>query len=290
MDRQGGPGLGGVVRRRPGAIDATYREAMEAWRKSQADAVVRTVQHTESGDGKATTKTSIRTRSQCGNAAFLTRALAAATASWRLKGKPGLQGAEAIPPAAAPFAAPVPMTKPTDDEAQIPEPDTVEAETVEAEKARLEFLEKEDLEQMSHEELRDVAEGLKGVIDADGGTVAAEVVDQDVDHMNEDQLGEYRSRLFAAIEAVGELAAVRAIDTEDSPDKIRASSGKNPPLVVLRICSPDEIRASSGKNPPLVVPRTRSPGEFRASSGKNPPLVVLESRTLSTPRRHTPPE
>ncbi len=224
-------------------IDATYREAMEAWRKSQADAVVRTVQHTESADGKSTTKTSIRTQSQCGNAAFLTRALAAATASWRLKGKPGLLGAEAIPPAAALPATPGPATKPTDDE--IPEPDTVEAETVEAEKARLEFLEQADLEQMSHEELRDVAEGLKCVVEADGGTAAAELVDQDVEHMNEDQLRGYRTRLFAAIEAVGELAAFQAIDTAQDSQPGRNSSKFGQKSPVGGIEKPDIINTQT---------------------------------------------
>ena len=179
------------------------------------------------------------------------------------------------------------MTKPTDDEAQIPEPDTVEAETVEAEKARLEFLEQADLEQMSHEELRDVAEGLKGVIDADGGTAGG--------RGGGPGCGPHERRSAWRIPFVGCSQQSRPSANwpqsgQSTSPKIRASSGKNPPLVVLRICSPNEIRASSGKNPPLVVPRTRSPGEFRASSGKNPPLVVLESRTLSTPRRHTPPE
>ena len=241
---------------------------MEAWRKSQADAVVRTVQHTESGDGKATIKTSIRTRSQCGNAAFLTRALAAATASWRLKGKPGLQGAEAIPPAAAPFAAPVPMTKPTDDETQIPEPDTVEAETVEAEKARLEFLEQADLEQMSHEELRDVAEGLKGVVDADDGTVAAKVVDQDVDHMNEDQLGEYRSRLFAAIEAVGELAAVRAIDKPEDSSKF----GQKSPVGGVEDLQPERNSSKFGQESPVGGAEDSLPGRISSKFGQKSPV------------------
>ena len=173
------------------------------------------------------------------------RPMAAAMASWRLRGKPGPLSAEAISPAAAPAAAPVPTTKPTDDETQI-----TQSEAVEAEKARLEFLEKEDLEEMSHEELRDVAEGLKCVVEADGGTVPAEVVDQDVEHMDEDQLRGYRTRLFAAIEAVGEFAHSR----QSTP------------------------------------PRARNPDKIRASSGKNPPSVVLKGRTLSTPRQPTPPE
>ena len=195
-------------------IDTLFREAMQAWRKSQTDKVVRIVEHTESADGEATTKTSIRTQTQCGTAAYLTRAMAAAMASWRLRGKPGPLSAEAIAPegatAGAPAATPAPATNPTEDESHIPEAETAEAEAVETEKARLEFLEKEDLEGMTHEELRDVAEGLKCVVEAEGATVPAGVVGQDVEHMNEEQLCGYRARLFAAIEAVGELAAFPA--------------------------------------------------------------------------------
>jgi hypothetical protein len=153
--------------------------------------------------------------------------MAAAMASWRLRGKPGPLSAEAISPAAAPAAAPVPTTKPTDDETQI-----TQSEAVEAEKARLEFLEKEDLEEMSHEELRDVAEGLKCVVEADGGTVPAEVVDQDVEHMNEDQLRGYRTRLFAAIEAVGEFGAFQTIDTAEGsqPGQNSSKFGQKSPV------------------------------------------------------------
>ena len=136
-------------------IDTLFREAMQAWRKSQTDKVVRIVEHTESADGEATTKTSIRTQTQCGTAAYLTRAMAAAMASWRLRGKPGPLSAEAIAPKArrqAPAATPAPATNPTEDESHIPEAETAEAEAVETEKARLEFLEKEDLEGMTHEE------------------------------------------------------------------------------------------------------------------------------------------
>ncbi len=82
-------------------IDTLFREAMQAWRKSQTDKVVRIVEHTESADGEATTKTSIRTQTQCGTAAYLTRAMAAAMASWRLRGKPGPLSAEAIAPEGA---------------------------------------------------------------------------------------------------------------------------------------------------------------------------------------------
>ncbi len=217
-------------------IDTLFREAMQAWRKSQTDTEVRIIEHTESADGKATTKTSTRTQTQCGTAAYLTRAMAAAMASWRLKGKPGPLCAEAISPA----AAPVPLTKPTDDKVQI-----TQSETVEAEKARLEFLEKEDLEEMSHEELRDVAEGLKCVVEADGGTVPAEVVDQDVEHMNEDQLRGYRTRLFAAIEAVGELAAFQAIDTAEGSQPGQNSSKFGQKSPVGRVEDPQPGRNSS---------------------------------------------
>ena len=77
-------------------LDAIYREAMQAWRNSQSEIEVRLVQHTQPADGKATSKRSIRSQPQRGNAAFLTRATAAVMASWRLKGKPGPPSIDAI--------------------------------------------------------------------------------------------------------------------------------------------------------------------------------------------------
>ncbi len=77
-------------------LDAIYREAMQAWRNSQTDTEVRLVQNTQPADGKATSKRSIRSQPQRGNAAFLTRATAAVMASWRLKGKPGPPSIDAI--------------------------------------------------------------------------------------------------------------------------------------------------------------------------------------------------
>ncbi len=251
-------------------IDATYREAMEAWRKSQTDKEVRTVQHTESADGKVTTRTSIRTQTQCGTAAYLTRAMAAALASWRLKGKPGLLGAEA----AAPPATTVPATKPTDDETLIPELDTVDAETVETEKARLELLEKEDLEEMSHEELRNVAEGLKCVVEADGGTAAAEVVDQDVDHMNEDPLCGYRSRLFAAIESVGELDAFQTIDSaeESQPGQNSSKFGQKSPVGGAEESQPGRNSSKFGQKSPVGGVEESQPGRDSSKFGQKSPV------------------
>ncbi len=77
-------------------LDAIYREAMQAWRNSQSDTEVRLVQNTQPADGKTTSKRSIRSQPQRGNAAFLTRAMAAVMASWRLKGKPGPPSIDAI--------------------------------------------------------------------------------------------------------------------------------------------------------------------------------------------------
>ena len=144
MDRQGGPERGRDVRLRPARLDAIYREAMQAWRNSQSDTEVRLVQNTQPADGKTTSKRSIRSQPQRGNAAFLTRATAAVMASWRLKGKPGPPSIDAI--------------------------------------------------------------ANQRLIEAHGGTLPADVPNEDLENMSEDQLRDYRAWLSATIAAIDKLA------------------------------------------------------------------------------------
>ena len=120
-------------------LDAIYREAMQAWRNSQSEIEVRLVQHTQPADGKATSKRSIRSQPQRGNAAYLTRAMAAVMASWRLKGKPGPPSIDAIQP-----------------EVRI----EADGGTLPADAAN------EDLENMSEDQLRDYRARLSATIEA----------------------------------------------------------------------------------------------------------------------------
>ncbi len=68
-------------------LDAIYREAMQAWRASQAEMEVRLVEDTSGARGDPKKKNSVRTQPPRRNAALLTRATAAVMASCRLKGR-----------------------------------------------------------------------------------------------------------------------------------------------------------------------------------------------------------
>ena len=68
-------------------LDAIYREAMQAWRASQAEMEVRLVEDTLGARGDPKKKNSVRTQPPRRNAALLTRATAAVMASCRLKGR-----------------------------------------------------------------------------------------------------------------------------------------------------------------------------------------------------------
>ena len=77
-------------------LDAIYREAMEAFRASQADKETQLVTETETADGRPKKKQSVRTQSQSGNAAFLAKAIEAVNAICLLMGGgplPRIEGA-----------------------------------------------------------------------------------------------------------------------------------------------------------------------------------------------------
>lgn len=61
-------------------LESIYREAMEAWRDSRANKETRLVEDVTTADGRAKQKSSVRTESQCGNAALLGKAMEAAKA------------------------------------------------------------------------------------------------------------------------------------------------------------------------------------------------------------------
>ncbi len=198
-------------------LDAIYREAMQAWRNSQSEIEVRLVQNTQPADGKATSKRSIRSQPQRGNAAFLTRATAAVMASWRLKGKPGPPSIDAI--------------------------------------------------------------ANQRLIEAHGGTLPADVPNEDLETMSEDQLRDYRARLSATIAAIDELAEFRASTPtirRPPPRRRRPSPRVRHPSPRVRHPSP-RVRRPSPRvrhRPPRVnhpPPRVRPRSKIRASSGKVPP-------------------
>ncbi len=64
----------------------------------------------------------------------------------------------------------------------------------------------------------------------DGGTRPADTANEDLRHMNQDQLRAYRARLSATIEAIDELAELPALDDDDSPsalEDLAACHGKS---------------------------------------------------------------
>ena len=141
----------------------------------------------------------------------------------------------------------------------------------------------------THEELRDVAEGLKCVVEADGGSVPAEVVDQDVEHMNEDQLRGYRTRLFAAIEAVSELAAFQAIDTAEDPQPGRNSSkfGQKSPVGGSEDSQPGRNSSKFGQESPMGGSEDSQPGRNSSKFGQKSPVgSVGKPDIANTPTTH----
>ena len=152
-------------------LDSIYREAMEAWRKSQTDIQVRLVEQIEAAGGEPRKRRSVRTQSQRGNAALLTRAMAAVMASCRLKG-------QIVPSAAADLdegASPAETT--LEDGVQIPKPGTIAAERWWLEVSA------DSVPMMTPGELYEVAWRLGNVIEAEGGTVPPELEKQNLEQM-----------------------------------------------------------------------------------------------------------
>ena len=131
-------------------------------------------------------------------------------------------------------------------------------------------------------------------IDADAGTLPADVPNEDLENMSEDQLRDYRARLSATIEAIDELADFRA----PTPATIRRPPprARGPALRACRqtpkVCHPNpEVCRRSPKvrrwtprvRPPSPrvrhrrrrlchpLPRVQRRKRIRASSGKDPP-------------------
>ena len=93
-------------------LDAVYREAMEAWHDSQREVQVRLVEESELLGDKGCSKSkksSLRTRLQGRNAAYLARATAAARATCQLMGR-------AAPRSEAAGRGPVPLVVLTNDD------------------------------------------------------------------------------------------------------------------------------------------------------------------------------
>jgi hypothetical protein len=202
-------------------LDAIYREAMQAWRRSQSEIEVRVVQHGQGDDGRSVTKRSIRNQPQRGNAAFLTRATAAVMASWRLKGKPGPPG-----------------------------PDSIARELP---------------------------------IEADGGTLPADMPNEELQHMNEDQLRGYRARLSATVEAIDELAEFRAIEAADdlpsAPETSQPSPESLPPVT-------ESLPPESGSLPPAL----ESSPPVTESSSPAPKVLAPAPEGLPPVTQSSPPE
>ena len=173
-------------------LDSIYREAMQAWRASQTDIQVRLREQVAVAGKDPRKKNSVRTQRQRANAALLARATVAVMASTRLKGRKA--------PKPKPIDTsdldqePIPAeTTRTYDSLEIPEHGTLAAD-----KWWLEFAE-EVVPEMPFDELYEAAWHLRNVIEAEGGTMPAELEDQDLEHMTDDELRAHRTLLMAAI-------------------------------------------------------------------------------------------
>ncbi len=190
-------------------LDAIYREAMQAWRASQAEMEVRLVEDTSGARGDPKKKNSVRTQPPRRNAALLTRATAAVMASCRLKGR----------------AAPRPV-KPADPDEErtlcglrIPKAGTIESDKWWLSNSL------DGLWEMDLADLYETARRLRNVIEAEGGTFPAEL-EGDPMEMTAEERDAHCARLKAAIEAIDAADA-----GEESPPEaeIAPSTPENAP-------------------------------------------------------------
>ncbi len=138
------------------------------------------------------------------------------------------------------------------------------------------------------------------LVAADGGTRPADAANEDLQHMNQDQLRAYRARLSATIEAIDELAELPALDDDDSPSAPESSppvteslppeSGRlptvaevAPPLSESRppaAESSSPVTESSPPAPDALPPITKSslPEQNSGKFGQTPTSFILSRR------------
>ena len=138
-------------------------------------------------------------------------------------------------------------------------------------------------------------------IDADGGTLPADVPNEDLENMSEEQLRGYRARLSATIEAIDELAEFHALDADDdslsAPESLPPETGSLPPapessppapegLSPVTESSPEQTSGKFGQESPIPIVellrkkiRERELREF----GQDSPVEGLPPETGSLP-------
>ncbi len=147
-------------------------------------------------------------------------------------------------------------------------------------------------------------------IDADAGTLPADVPNEDLENMSEDQLRDYRARLSATIEAIDELADFRALDAgDDSPsapassrpgpeglppdtESLPPESGSLPPVAEsspLDTESSSPVTESSSPAPEALPPATESsaPEENSGKFGQRPASLIRTLLQMEVERKES---
>ena len=115
-------------------------------------------------------------------------------------------------------------------------------------------------------------------VEADGGPLPVDAANEDLQHMNEDQLRGYRARLSATIEAIDELAEFRAIEADDdspsAPETLQSGPESLPPAT-------ESLPPESGSLP--SVPASSLPVTKSSSPGSKGYATGAESSTTRHP-------
>ncbi len=105
-------------------------------------------------------------------------------------------------------------------------------------------------------------------VEADGGTLPADVPNEDLETMSEDQLRDYRARLSATIEAIDELADFRAFDAgDDSPP----APENVPPVTVSLPTESGSLPIAPEVSPPVAESRPPVPERLSPIAESSPP-------------------
>ncbi len=193
-------------------LDSIYREAMQVWRNSQTDMKVRLTEHVAVAGKEPRKKKTVRTQPQRANAALLTKAMAAVMASTRLKGR------KAPKVAAKRGQGPIPAKNAGKaGSLQIPEPESLAADRF--------WLEcgEEVVMEMRIGELYEASWRLANMLEAQGGTMPAELKNPSLTVLDDDELYAHRELLRAAIHKALYEAENSPQDRESSPSASESS-------------------------------------------------------------------
>jgi len=193
-------------------LEAIYREAMEAWRDSQAEIAVRLVEESEvvGANGLVTKKkkTSVRTQRQRPNAALLTKAMEAVKATCLLT----TRAAESLKTSAG----------------------------GEGKRFDLETLKPSDLHDMSDEEIAALKAQVEAEFVAGGGTIPPRPTDAELQAMSDEELDQREALIRAEIAKEEEEEAAR--ESPRGPARgtcpPQASLGSTPEGVESHVSSP----------------------------------------------------